>query len=396
MSHSKTKFNISWLKKKDSNGHLLEWWCKSHDSDKFKAVCKLCDKEIQVANNGCFALMQHAKQNMHKQKAVVRNISEKAKTSKQVVVASTSTSEPKPSDVTEQEDDQRETIEGHEGSKQPSIKHFFMKTVKDADKGQSSLPDTSKADHREETMSLPDQICKAEALWALKTAKDDFSFRASDGFPQLLQRMCPDSEIAKGVKMSRTKVSYVIGHGLGPYFLQKTVDDILNTPRTYFTLHFDETTSQIKKQLDILVRYYSDNHNEVRVRFLKAAVFGHAYAESVANELCETLQKFSLPLKYLLSLSSDGPNVNKAIKTIINSKLKANYQRELVDTGPCQLHVVHNSFRKGVEGYGSDVENLCIDIYYFFKLSPPRREDYADVQQKLNLDEFVFLQHVQS
>ena len=129
-------------------------------------------------------------------------------------------------------------------------------------------------------MSFPDQICKAEALWALKTAKDDFSFRASDGFSQLLQRMCPDSEIAKGLKMSRTKVSYVIGHGLGPYFLQKTVDDILNTPRTYFTLHFDETTtSQIKKQFDILVRYYSDNHNEVRVRFLKVAVFGHAYAE---------------------------------------------------------------------------------------------------------------------
>ena len=69
--------------------------------------------------------------------------------------------------------------------------------------------------------------------------------------------------------------------------------------------------------------------------------------------------------------------------------------RELVDTGPCQLHVVHNSFRKGVEGYGSDVENLCIDIYYFFKWSPSRREDYADVQQKLNLDEFVFLWHVQ-
>ena len=143
--------------------------------------------------------------------------------------------------------------------------------------------------------------------------------------------MCPDSEIAKGVKMSCTKVSYVIGHELGPYFLQKTVDDILNTPGTYFTLHFDETTtSQIKKQFDILVRYYLDNHNEVRVRFLKVAVFGHAYAESVANELCETLQKFSLPLKYLLSLSSDGPNVNKAIKTNINSKLKANYQRELL------------------------------------------------------------------
>ena len=69
--------------------------------------------------------------------------------------------------------------------------------------------------------------------------------------------------------------------------------------------------------------------------------------------------------EYLLSLSSDGPNVNKAIKTNINSKLKVNYQRELVDTGPCQLYVVHSSFRKGVEGYDSDVENLCIDMYYF-------------------------------
>ena len=57
-----------------------------------------------------------------------------------------------------------------------------MKRVKDTDKGQSSLLDKSKADHGAESMSLPDQICKAEALWALKTAKDDFSFHALDGF----------------------------------------------------------------------------------------------------------------------------------------------------------------------------------------------------------------------
>ena len=69
-------------------------------------------------------------------------------------------------------------------------------------------------------------------------------------------------------------------------------------------------------------------------------------------------------------------------------------ERELVDTGPCQLHVLHNSFRKGVDRYGSDVENLYIDIYYFLKLSPPRREDYADVQQKLmNLSFYGMYSH---
>ena len=399
MSHSKTKFNTTWLKKKDSNGHLLEWWCNSHETDKFKAVCKLCEKDIQVANNGCHALMQHATKKIHKQKAVLKySFGEGVSTSKDATT-SKSESDQMQLNATKPEDDKTKKQEGCEGSKQASIKHFFVNKAKDTGPipSTSSNPETtSDTGEREETMSLSDQICKAEALWALKTAKDDFSFRASDGFPQLLQRMCPDSEIARKMTMSRTKVSYIVGHGIGPYFIQKTVDDILRTPGTYFTLHFDETTtSQIKKQLDILVRYYSERENEVRVRFLKAAVFGHAFADTVANELCNTLEKFSLPLKYLLSLSSDGPNVNKAIKTNINRQLMTNHQRELVDTGSCQLHVVHNSFRKGVEGYGEDIENMCIDIFYFFQLSPPRREDYADIQQKLNLDELVFLCHVQ-
>ena len=193
-------------------------------------------------------------------------------------------------------------------------------------------------------------------------------------------------------------MSYIIGHGLGPYFLQKTVDDILSIPGTYFTLHFDETmTSQIKKQLDILVRYFSDNHNEVRVRFLKAAVFGHAYAESVANELCETLQKFSLPFKYLLSLSSDGPYVNKAIKTNINRKAPG----KLSERAGVIQDLVKYMWYTTVSGKELrdmvQMWKICVLIYtYFFKLSPPKREDYTDVQQKLNLDEFVFLRHVQS
>ena len=55
MSHSKTKFNIAWLKKKDGNGHLLEWWCHEHKKDKFVAVCRICEKDISISNNGVHA-----------------------------------------------------------------------------------------------------------------------------------------------------------------------------------------------------------------------------------------------------------------------------------------------------------------------------------------------------
>ena len=41
MSHSKTKFYIAWLKKKDVNGHLLEWWGHEHKKDRFVAVCRI-------------------------------------------------------------------------------------------------------------------------------------------------------------------------------------------------------------------------------------------------------------------------------------------------------------------------------------------------------------------
>ena len=183
---------------------------------------------------------------------------------------------------------------------------------------------------------------------------------------------------------------------LDPTF-NKTVEDIQRIPNTYYTLHFDESTNaQIKKQMDILVRYYSEVHGEVKVGFLKAVMFGHAFAKTVADEIWRTLQQSGLSPRFLLSLSSDGPNVNKSIKQSINNKLEEHFKRQLVDTGSCQIHIAHNSLRKGIEAYGEAIENLCIDLFYFFKLSASRRDDYLAIEQKLDLDEIVFLRHVES
>ena len=71
------------------------------------------------------------------------------------------------------------------------------------------------------------------------------------------------------------------------------------------------------------------------MRFLKALTFGHAKAETVAIELYKTVQDLGLPLKHLLSISCDGPNVNKAIKSKLNAKLQDNFKQKLVDTGSC-------------------------------------------------------------
>ena len=64
-----------------------------------------------------------------------------------------------------------------------------------------------------------------------------------------------DSAIAKHVSLGSKKMSYMVACGLGPYFQQATVKEIIQG-NSYFTLHFDETVSaQMKKHVDLLVGY---------------------------------------------------------------------------------------------------------------------------------------------
>ena len=50
-------------------------------------------------------------------------------------------------------------------------------------------------------------------------------------------------------------MSYIVAYGLGLYFQQATVKEIIQG-NSYFILHFDETVSaQMKKHMDLLVRY---------------------------------------------------------------------------------------------------------------------------------------------
>ena len=156
MAHSKSKFKIEWLKRKDDNGHLLKWWCSAHETDRFRAKCNLCEKEIQVANSGVSALIQHSKQKIHKEKACIQLAAHKIEPEKE---------------KDEQPSSSQQSLEdSQQSSKQGSIKDFFTKSAVN----QSST--TDKESKRSDALTLQDQILQAETLWALKTACENFSF----------------------------------------------------------------------------------------------------------------------------------------------------------------------------------------------------------------------------
>ena len=114
----------------------------------------------------------------------------------------------------------------------------------------------------------------------------------------------------------------------------------------------------------------------------------------MSKKLIEVIiEKWSLPLKNL-ALESDGLNVNKAILNEVNKCLIEAKLPKLVDIGSCNLHVVLNSFGEGLGVFGTEAENLCLELYYWFKCSAARKEDFKSVQIELDLDENFILRHI--
>ena len=130
------------------------------------------------------------------------------------------------------------------------------------------------------------QVTTAEALWAMKTSASDYSFASSDGTPRLIQKVFP-GYVSDNFSMSRTKVSYLISDGLGPY-LRRKLCHISHSGYGYTIQHDETGNSQGCKQCDILLRYWSDEKNEVSVRFLQTLFFGHAKGHDVGMKIVDT------------------------------------------------------------------------------------------------------------
>jgi hypothetical protein len=95
-------------------------------------------------------------------------------------------------------------------------------------------------------------------------------------------------------------------------------------------------------------------------------------------------------LLILLSISSDGPNINKSIVQKLNRELTEAKLPLLINVGSCTLHPIHNAFGKSLVAFGSDAEDSALKLFYWFKHSADRREDYRLVQIELELNDLFF------
>lgn len=316
MPDHKTKFNRSWLDKKDENGSSIKSWLKQGSCDS-TFVCMLCNtKELDCSNKGWKAVEQHMQKEKHRQKI------NSLKNNTRFCLPSVTTS------------------------------------------SSSSTSNTIQLVGANRSLCFDDQITKAETLWAMKSAQQGFSYKSSDEIGDLFRTMFPDSKIAEKFSMQHSKLSYVISHGIGPYFRTQVIDEV--KPCQKFVLCFDEqTNNQNNKQLDLLLRYWHTDREVVVTRYYRTVLLGHAQAKVVTDNIIDAFRTDGIDISKLLMLSRDNPNVNKSIEKIIGDEMRK-LGGELMVLGACNLHVVHNGFKAGTNSLSQN-DHLTIKLLAFYR-----------------------------
>lgn len=80
----------------------------------------------------------------------------------------------------------------------------------------------------------------------------------------------------------------------------------------------------------------------------------------------------SLSSSNLLMLGSDDLNVNKAVPKKMDQELLKSRKKGLIDIGICNIHTIHDAFRKNMKELGGMLQICCTFCTIF---SPAGLED---------------------
>lgn len=160
--------------------------------------------------------------------------------------------------------------------------------------------------HRLSTLSK--QVADAEILWALNCVDSHFSAASNIGINTLFKRMFCDSEIASLYSMSESKYRYVTSFGIGPYFAKKLVNQVKESPAHF--IQFDESLNDElqNKQLDIHIRFWSEESLKVESRYYSSLFIGHGRATELIDHYAEATKGLDPARTWQVGM--DGPNVN--------------------------------------------------------------------------------------
>ena len=122
-------------------------------------------------------------------------------------------------------------------------------------------------------------------------------------------------------------------------------------------------------------------------------------ARDLVEHFYHFMYSLQLDVDFLLHLGMDGQNVNKAFERKLIADLMKQHKNSFLQLESCSLHAMNNAFGKGIKYLKEniiDLDQIAIDLLFFFKYSAERREDYTNVAEVTGITAVYMLKHCTS
>ena len=189
-------------------------------------------------------------------------------------------------------------------------------------------------------------VTTAECRMILRIVKNHYSFRSCLGLGDDLKAMFPDSAIAAGFTLSKTKCAYVVKYGMAPWLKENLRKVIIESP--FFSVSYDESLNRQmqEQQMDLQVRYWCNKTSRAVTRYYLSEFQVHGDHMTMSENLLKGIG--DLPDEKLIQTAMDGPNVNWKVLEVIQINREEDEYPLLKDIESCGLYVVSGALQSAV------------------------------------------------
>ena len=152
-------------------------------------------------------------------------------------------------------------------------------------------------------------------------------------FGAVLKRMCQTDPVSSKFQIDRTKLQYVISHGLFHHFKQMNLGEILKSP--FMSVLYDKSLDESihKSEIDIHAQCWNEDEKKVTVWNWTSLFLGHTRSDDFVAAFHNGLNK--LEVTNMIQISMDRPNTNLKLLSEVQNERQKNKLSSLIDTGSC-------------------------------------------------------------
>ena len=239
--------------------------------------------------------------------------------------------------------------------------------------------------------TLSSSVIEAEARASMFLCHHNLPLSTLDHLGPLMRSMFPDSKIAAKFRCGRTKTSAIV-NAVGPEYLKVTEEAMKVRP---FSICTDGSNDNgLFKLNPMLIRVMTDNG--LQSQLLDMGLTTGSTSRILFDKMDDVMTDKNLSWNLCVAIGVDNAAVNMGSRSSI--KTKALQKNSAIFMAGCSCHVVHNTACKAGTVFSGetnfDVQDLCVDIYYFFDKSTNRKQDRQQFAQFCDQGYREIIKHV--